>query len=82
MELIREKIGNMGDSMNSTSDHQYQARSLKADPPSEMAADDLRLYQVEPQTFYFKINGQPIFARGANFIPIDSFQSRVTKSDR
>lgn len=85
VELIREKIGSMDSakffSQNSTQDQQYQARSLKADPP-EMAADDLRLYQVEPQSFYFKINGQPIFARGANFIPIDSFQSRVTKSDR
>jgi beta-mannosidase len=87
MELIREKIGTLNSAkfshQNSTRDGQYQARSLETAAPSpEMAADDLRLYQVEPQTFYFKINGQPIFARGANFIPIDSFQSRVTKADR
>eukprot|EP00604_Paraphysomonas_vestita_P004328 CAMPEP_0174825586 /NCGR_PEP_ID=MMETSP1107-20130205/42898_1 /TAXON_ID=36770 /ORGANISM="Paraphysomonas vestita, Strain GFlagA" /LENGTH=405 /DNA_ID=CAMNT_0016057327 /DNA_START=812 /DNA_END=2026 /DNA_ORIENTATION=- len=47
-----------------------------------MNVDDSRNYYVEPQTYYFKINGKPIFARGANFIPIDSFQSRVTQSDR
>jgi beta-mannosidase len=40
------------------------------------------LYTVSPATFYFKINGIPVFMRGANFIPIDAFQSRVTDADR
>lgn len=40
------------------------------------------LYTVNPSTFYFKINGIAVFMRGANFIPIDAFQSRVTDADR
>lgn len=28
--------------------------------------------------YYFKVNGEPIFARGANYIPQDIFPSRVT----
>ncbi|KAJ8307151.1 hypothetical protein KUTeg_015235 [Tegillarca granosa] len=31
------------------------------------------------QTFYFRINGRPIFLKGSNWIPADSFQERVTE---
>ena len=31
------------------------------------------------RTFFFKINGVPIFLKGSNWIPADSFQERVTK---
>jgi beta-mannosidase len=37
---------------------------------------------VQPTTFYFRINGKSIFIKGANFIPIDAFQSRITPEDR
>lgn len=30
------------------------------------------------QTFYFRLNGKPVFAKGANYIPQDVFQDRVT----
>lgn len=40
------------------------------------------LYTVPAASFYFKVNNVPIFCLGANFIPIDSFQSRVTDADR
>lgn len=29
-------------------------------------------------SFYFKINGFPVFLKGSNWIPADSFQDRVT----
>lgn len=29
-------------------------------------------------SFYFKINGLPMFLKGSNWIPVDSFQDRVT----
>jgi beta-mannosidase len=35
-----------------------------------------------PALFYFEINNIPIFMKGANFIPIDSFHTRVHHSDR
>ncbi|MEY8708758.1 glycoside hydrolase family 2 protein [Bacteroides faecichinchillae] len=32
------------------------------------------------ESFYFELNGQPIFAKGANYIPCDNFLTRVTDS--
>lgn len=31
------------------------------------------------KSFYFEVNGKPVFAKGANYIPNDNFLSRVTK---
>lgn len=31
------------------------------------------------KSFYFEVNGSPVFAKGANYIPSDVFPSRVTK---
>lgn len=31
------------------------------------------------RSFYFKINGKPVFMKGANYIPQDNFLTRVTK---
>eukprot|EP00755_Sulcionema_specki_P000373 Sspe_Gene.25377::Locus_10182_Transcript_1_1_Confidence_1.000_Length_2709::g.25377::m.25377/K01192/E3.2.1.25, MANBA, manB; beta-mannosidase len=31
------------------------------------------------RTFYFEINGVAVFIKGANFIPVDAFQGRVTR---
>lgn len=32
-------------------------------------------------SFYFELNGRPIFAKGANYIPQDVFLNRITNSD-
>jgi beta-mannosidase len=31
-------------------------------------------------SMYFRINGVPIFAKGANFVPLDSFEEKVTSA--
>ncbi|MCA0130994.1 beta-mannosidase [Winogradskyella alexanderae] len=33
------------------------------------------------QSFYFKVNGEPVFAKGANYIPQHSFQNKVSRED-
>lgn len=33
------------------------------------------------ETFYFKLNGQPVFAKGANYIPITMLPERASKED-
>ncbi|GMH86306.1 hypothetical protein TL16_g10498 [Triparma laevis f. inornata] len=34
----------------------------------------------EALTMYFRINGVPVFANGANWIPLDQFEPRITRS--
>jgi beta-mannosidase len=79
VELVREAITESETPLpgSNTSVH---SRALKASDAA--ALPSLGLYTVPNQNFYFRINGQPVFARGANFIPIDSFNSRVTHADR
>ena len=42
----------------------------------------LTLMNPPPASFYLRVNNLSVFAKGANFIPIDVFSSRVTAKDR
>jgi len=33
------------------------------------------------KSFYFKVNGKPVYMKGANYIPSDAFVTRMTKND-
>ncbi|GAA0316810.1 glycoside hydrolase family 2 protein [Oceanobacillus oncorhynchi subsp. oncorhynchi] len=39
----------------------------------------VREKDLKGESFYFELNGVPVFAKGANHIPNDSFQTRITK---
>jgi beta-mannosidase len=54
----------------------FRRVELIQDPITPVDPDPIR--GNPSKTFYFKINNVPIFAKGANFIPIDSFSSRAT----
>ena len=47
-----------------------------------VAADDATNEEAKSTAFHFRINHVTILALGANMIPLDVFQSRVTKTDR
>ena len=57
----------------------YQGRSIeKADVRSGIRTIELVTTPDDKgQNFYFKLNGKPVFAKGANYIPQDMFQDRV-----
>ncbi|CAG5129202.1 unnamed protein product, partial [Candidula unifasciata] len=51
----------------------FRTVELVQEPVSNRTEDGL--------TFYFRINGNPIFLKGSNWIPADSFQERITQKE-
>ncbi len=48
---------------------------------SKIGIRDIELVKEKDQigeSFYFRVNGEPVFMKGANYIPQDNFPSRVT----
>ena len=45
----------------------------------ELIQDPVSAQREHGLTFYFRINGLPIFLKGSNWIPADSFQERISK---
>ncbi|KAK7109878.1 hypothetical protein V1264_013839 [Littorina saxatilis] len=45
----------------------------------ELVQDPVSSEPSQGLTFYFKVNGLPIFMKGSNWIPADNFQERITK---
>jgi len=61
----------------------FRTVELVQDPvPSTKPFVSETLYTVPPTTFYLRVNGVPVFAKGSNVIPLDAFSSRVTSKDR
>lgn len=58
-----------------------EAESAADSRETRVGLRSLRLVRdkvADGTTFYFELNGQPIFAKGANYIPCDVFLPRVT----
>lgn len=45
----------------------------------ELVQDPVSSNLNQGLTFYFRVNGLPVFFKGSNWIPADSFQERITK---
>ncbi len=59
-------------------------RKLKGVIEKSTGIRTLRLVQKKDEkgtTFYFELNGLPVFAKGANYIPQDVFVTRPSRSD-
>lgn len=61
-----------------------EAYNQQAVEPKYVAPRKVELVQEsdkDGKTFYFKIDGKPVYMKGANYIPSDMFTPRLTKAD-
>jgi beta-mannosidase len=62
----------------------YRYNGLVINHNGTMGLRTLELIQEKDsigKSFYFKLNGKPVFMKGANYIPQDNFVSRTTQKD-
>ncbi|NER14172.1 glycoside hydrolase family 2 protein [Leptobacterium flavescens] len=62
----------------------FDSRALYASKTIRKGLRTIELVTQEEEgkkAFYFKLNGVPVFMKGANYIPQNSFQDRVKKED-
>jgi beta-mannosidase len=68
--------------------YEFRARLLMGDKPVDQSSTRVGLRSLElrrqldqwGKSFEFVINGVPVFAKGGNWIPADSFPTRITKA--
>jgi beta-mannosidase len=69
--------------------HWINAKNQKTIANSEFGIRTIELVQsldsannTNSASFYFKLNGKPVYMKGANYVPMDVFPSRVTHAQR
>ncbi|WP_113653503.1 beta-mannosidase [Pedobacter namyangjuensis] len=59
----------------------YQAKPREKPFQAPVKTELVQEKDEHGASFYFKINGKPVYMKGANYIPADAFVTRTTKAD-
>lgn len=59
----------------------YQNKAVEKEFISPVNVQLIQEPDDKGKSFYFKIDGKPVYMKGANYIPADAFVTRTTKAD-